>query len=94
MWADRVWKQLYVLLSDKLHKLSYRNLQLSVVLPEKKKHEQTQAVFVKRVYGTFGEPCSVFIETGELLPGIRSHATQFHAPLVKTCVWQVGPGQQ
>lgn len=71
MWADRVWKQLYVLLSDKLHKLSYRNLQLSVVLPEKKTHKQTQPVFVKRAYGTLGSLVLYLLRLENFYLGLR-----------------------
>lgn len=57
-------------LSDKLCKLAYRNLQLSLVLPEKKTHKSTQSVFVMRAFNIFGDPRSVFTETGELCPGL------------------------
>lgn len=46
----------FLFLSDKLHKLPYRNLQLSLYLPEKKTPNPTQPVFVKRAYDTFEEP--------------------------------------
>lgn len=79
---------------DKTHKLSCRNLQLSLVLPEKKTQKPTHPVFVIRAYDTFGEPGSVFTETVKTLSKVRFDATYFMHLWFKLKVLELGSSQQ
>lgn len=110
MQAGRCWKNLYGFLSGELHKLFYRNwwiMNSTWTCLKRKPTMQpnpTQPAFVKRAYGTFGEPGLVFTEPGEPCPGLDLMSHSFmhlwfkflesgSSQLWPSCSWTHGRGQ-